>query len=121
MSPVLIVQSLIFGDGSLTTLGVNIINMGAIGDFTGFYIYKFAKPLDKILRAIIGGFSAGLVSLVVVAVAVALEMWIAGIFPLAEGIISMTTTARVVGIFEGIMTMLGCITFMVLRSKKVVD
>ncbi|NYB52122.1 MAG: energy-coupling factor ABC transporter permease [Methanobacteriaceae archaeon] len=118
MTPVLIVQGLIFGDGGLTTLGANLINIGVIGGFTGFYVYKFAKPLGKTPRVVIGGFLAGLVSLVVVAAAVALEMWMAGTFPLVEGIISMTMTAAVLGIFEGIMTMTGCIVGMFLRSKN---
>lgn len=117
MSPVLIVQSLFFGDGGLTTLGANIINIAVIGGFSGFYIYKLAKPLGKIPRAIIGGWFAGFTSLILVAEAVAVEMWLSGTFPLAEGIISMTIYSAVAGIFEGIMTMIGCILILVINSK----
>lgn len=117
MSPVLIVQGLFFGDGGLTTIGVNIINIAVIGGFSGFYIYKFAKPLGKIPRAIIGGWFAGFASLVLVAEAVAVEMWLSGTFPLAEGIISSTMYSAVAGILEGIMTMIGCILILVINSK----
>ena len=36
LSIVLILQGLIFGDGGMTALGANIINMGLIGGFVGF-------------------------------------------------------------------------------------
>ena len=117
MSPVLIVQSLFFGDGGLTTIGVNIINIGVIGGFSGFYIYKFAKPLGNIPRAIIGGWFAGFASLILVAEAVAVEMWLSGTFPLAVGIISSTIYAAMAGILEGIMTMVGCILMLVITTK----
>ena len=37
---VLIVQAVLFGDGGITVLGANIINMGVIGGFVGFYSFK---------------------------------------------------------------------------------
>ena len=36
LTMMLIVQGVIFGDGGLTTMGANIINMGVIGGFVGF-------------------------------------------------------------------------------------
>ncbi|OPX59698.1 MAG: cobalt transport protein CbiM [Methanobacterium sp. PtaB.Bin024] len=117
MSLVLMVQGLLFGDGGLTTLGANIINIGVIGGFTGFYIYKFAKPLGDIPRALIGGWFAGFASLIVVGMAVAFEMALAGTFPLSLGFISQFIYSTVGGIFEGIMTMIGCIILLFLRSE----
>jgi cobalt/nickel transport system permease protein len=102
----------------LTALGANILNVGVIAGFTGFYIYKLAKPLGKTLRAVIGGFFAGLLSLVVTSAAVAVEMWLAGTFPLVEGLIFMTFYHAVVGVVEGIMTMVGCVLLTVLRSQR---
>lgn len=118
LTPVILVQGLFFGDGGLTVLGANILNMGVIAGFTGFYIYKLAKPLGKLPRALVGGFFAGLLSLVVTSAAVAVEMWLAGTFPLVEGLIFMTFYHAVVGVVEGIMTMVGCVLLMVLRSQR---
>lgn len=118
MTPVIIFQGLFFGDGGLTVLGANILNMGVIAGFTGFYIYKLAKPLGKIPRALIGGFFAGLLSLVVASAAVAVETWFAGTFPLVEGLTFMTLYHAVVGVVEGIITMVGCVLLMVLRSER---
>ena len=36
MSSVLIIQTLLFGDGGITALGANILNMGIIGAFVGY-------------------------------------------------------------------------------------
>lgn len=114
----LIVQTLFFGDGGLTTLGANILNIGVISGFTGFYVYKFAKPLGKKARTIVGGFFAGLLSVLFASVAVSLEMWLSGTFPLAEGILFMSLYSALVGVAEGIMTMGGCTILLVLSSKR---
>jgi len=118
MSPVLIVQSLFFGDGGITTLGANLLNIGIIGGFTGFYIYKFAGALGKIPQALIGGFFAGLISVILVAETVAVEMGLAGTFPLRMGIIFMSIYSAIAGILEGIMTMIGCIILLLIANNK---
>nr|WP_319373002.1 hypothetical protein [uncultured Methanobacterium sp.] len=56
-------------------------------------------------------------SLILVAEAVAVEMWLSGTFPLAKGIISGTMYSAMAGILEGIMTMIGCIIILVITSK----
>lgn len=40
ITTILIIQCLIFGDGGITALGLNIVNMGVIGCFVGWYIYR---------------------------------------------------------------------------------
>ena len=40
MTVVFIVQTILFRDGGLTALGANIFNMGLIGTFGGYYLYK---------------------------------------------------------------------------------
>ena len=37
---VLVIQGVVFGDGGITTMGANIINMGVIGGFVGFYSFR---------------------------------------------------------------------------------
>ena len=37
---VLIIQGIFFGDGGITTMGANIINMGICGGFVGYYTFK---------------------------------------------------------------------------------
>ena len=40
MTVVFIVQGVLFQDGGLTVLGANIFNMGLIGTFGGYYLYR---------------------------------------------------------------------------------
>ena len=44
---VLIIQGVVFGDGGITTMGANIINMGVIGGFVGYYSYHGIKSAIK--------------------------------------------------------------------------
>ena len=37
---VLLIQALIFGDGGITALGANVLNMAIIGGFVGLYTFK---------------------------------------------------------------------------------
>jgi cobalt/nickel transport system permease protein len=117
MTPVLLTQWLLFGYGGLTTMGVNIINSGVVAGLTGFYVFRLAKPLDKILRTLLGGFFSGFLSLFFASLAVSVEFWLAGTFPLAKGIMWMGMYSSMIGILEGIMTMIVCIILLVLKSQ----
>ena len=99
---VLIIQGVIFGDGGITTMGANIINMGVIGGFIGYYGYMGLKNITKqiYLSAGIAAWAACLIA----ALACAVEMAIAGTFPLVPGMIGMGVYHTVIGIIEGIIT-----------------
>lgn len=96
---VLIVQGVLFGDGGLTVMGANIINMGVIGGFVGYYSYRGLYTLFKSPYA--PAFIAGWLSLFVAALACAVEMAVAGTFPLELGLFSMGLYHAVIGIIEG--------------------
>lgn len=96
---VLIVQGVLFGDGGLTVMGANILNMGVIGGFVGFYSYRLAYPFfDNIYPA---AFIAGWLSLFIAALVTAVEMAVAGTFPLELGLLSMGLYHAVIGFIEG--------------------
>ncbi len=96
---VLIVQGVLFGDGGLTVMGANIINMGVIGGFVGYYGYRALYPVFK--SPYPPAFIAGWLSLFIAALATALEMAVAGTFPLELGLLSMGLYHAVIGIIEG--------------------
>ncbi|MDD1705858.1 MAG: cobalt transporter CbiM [Methanoregulaceae archaeon] len=96
---VLIVQGVLFGDGGLTVMGANIINMGVIGGFFGYYSYRGFYPIFKSPYA--PAFIAGWLSLFIAALACAVEMAMAGTFPLGLGLFSMGLYHAVIGIIEG--------------------
>jgi len=99
---VLIVQGVLFGDGGLTTMGANIINMGVIGGFVGFYSFKGLMRMTKNMP--VAGFAAAWLACVIPALAASVEMYLAGTFPLVEGMIAMGIYHAAIGVIEGFVT-----------------
>ncbi len=99
---VLIVQGLLFGDGGITVMGANILNMGVIGGFVGFYSYHGILALIK--NPYVSAGVAAWLACVISALACAVEMAIAGTFPLVPGLMAMGIYHAAIGIIEGIIT-----------------
>ncbi len=115
---VLMVQGIFFGDGGITTMGANIINMGVCGGFVGFYMFKtLYNPhmgSDGEIKGsgLLGNrkwWSIGIASWVAIflaAVLAAIEMALAGTFPLGLGLLYMGGFHAMIGIFEAIITVI---------------
>lgn len=100
---VLLLQALLFGDGGITTLGLNVLNMGIIGGCVGLYTFKGLKDvIGKYPSIAIGAWLATLIA----ALACAVEMTIAGTFPLVPGLIAMGTYHAFIGIIEAVLTVI---------------
>jgi cobalt/nickel transport system permease protein len=99
---VLIVQGVLFGDGGITTMGANIINMGVIGGFVGFYSYRGIMGITKSMP--VAAFLAAWFACLIPALAAAGEMYAAGTFPLVEGMVAMGIYHAIIGIVEGVVT-----------------
>ncbi|MDR2854638.1 MAG: cobalt transporter CbiM [Methanomicrobiales archaeon] len=99
---VLIIQGIIFGDGGITSMGANIINMGVIGGFVGYYGYIGLKKITNqiYLSAGIAAWAACFIA----ALACALELAVAGTFPLIPGMVAMGVYHAVIGVIEGVIT-----------------
>ena len=67
---VLILQGIFFGDGGITAMGANIINMGVLGGFLGFYTYQSVNNVFR--NRFCAAFIAGWVSLFIPAVVCAI-------------------------------------------------
>ena len=98
---VLIIQALIFGDGGVLALGLNIINMGFIAGCVGFYSYKFASK--KLPRPFSAGI-AGWLACVIAACFCALELALVGAIPLNVGLPVMFIYHAIIGAIEGVIT-----------------
>jgi cobalt/nickel transport system permease protein len=101
---VLIVQGVIFGDGGITTMGANIINMGVIGGFVGYYTFKGFISATKSMN--VSAFAAAWFACLIPALAAAVEMYLAGTFPLREGLIAMGLYHALIGFIEGFVTII---------------
>jgi cobalt/nickel transport system permease protein len=102
LTMVLIVQGVLFGDGGITTMGANIINMGVIGGFVGFYSFKGIMGITRSMP--ISAFIAAWLACLIPALACAVEMYFAGTFPLKEGLIAMGLYHAIIGVIEGLVT-----------------
>lgn len=101
MTMVLAIQSL-FGDGGITAMGANILNMGIIGGFLGYYSFICLEKLS--LKRSIAIFTGAFLSMLLPAIALAFELWLAGTFPLKQGVLLMGLFQGVAGIGEGLIT-----------------
>jgi len=117
---ILIIQCLLFGDGGITTLGLNIFNMAIIGCFVGWYVYKaFPKKYE-----IAGIFTASWMAVFIGSFACAIELAAShGISGGAYGITAsisipmMLIYHTVIGIGEAIITT-GVITYIAHLSPE---
>lgn len=100
---VLLIQALFFGDGGITVLGANVINMAIIGGGVGLYSFK---GLNKIIGKYPSIFIAAWLGTIISAIVAALEMFIAGTFPLQVGVGSMALYHAFIGIIEGVLTVI---------------
>lgn len=98
---VLVIQALIFGDGGVLALGLNIINMGFIAGCIGFYSYKFASK--KIPKPVSAGI-AGWLACVIAAGCCALELALVGAIPVTVGLPVMLIYHAIIGVVEGVIT-----------------
>ena len=100
---VLLIQALIFADGGITALGANVLNMAIIGGCTGLYTFKALE--GKIGKYPAAGIAAWLAT-ILAALACAIEMGIAGTFPMNIGIPSMVLYHFFIGIIEAVLTVI---------------
>jgi cobalt/nickel transport system permease protein len=93
---ILVIQCLLFGDGGVTALGLNFLNMGVIGSFTGYYVYRaFPARYQKA-----GIFTAAWLAVFLGSLACALELSASNI--ISGGAFGIYHA--VIGIGEGIVT-----------------
>lgn len=100
---VLLVQALLIGDGGVTALGANILNMGIVGGVVGLYSFKaLRKPLGKVPSI----FIASWLSIFLAALMVVLELWFAGKLLTLQLASLFMIFQSITGILEGILTVI---------------
>ena len=106
------VQALIFQDGGLLALGANIFNMGVVGVAVSYFVYQTVRKIagGRSWGIFAGGFLAAWFSIVIAALAVALELAISGTSPANIAVPAMAGIHALIGIGEGLIT-LGALSF----------
>ena len=105
----------------ITTYGANVINMGVIGSFLGFYMWQALKhPRLGGLLNLGKCWSVGVAAWIAIFLAAcmaAVEMALAGTFPIQLGLLYMGGYHAMIGIFEAIITVI--VVFTLQRSKPI--
>jgi len=109
MAVVFTVQALFFQDGGLTVLGANILNMGLVGTFGGYYVYKILRLLLGRNRwramAIAAGVTSGL-SVMMAAALTGLQLGLSGTVPLMTALGALLFWHIWIGLGEALITVL---------------
>jgi len=107
MTCVIAVQALVFQDGGLVVMGANIFNMGIIGTFGGYYLYRLlAGVLGGEARARIPAAGIAAWSAVVAGAALmAVQLAASGTSPAELALPAMIGVHVVIGVGEALITM----------------
>lgn len=107
MTSVVAIQALIFQDGGLLVLGANIFNMAIIGVAVSYFVYTTVQKLagKRPWGIFVGGFLAAWFSILIAALATALELAISGTSPANIAVPAMGGIHALIGIGEGLITM----------------
>jgi len=110
LSVVVIIQSLLFADGGLSALGVNVLNMAIVTSATSWFIVKYwIKFIGKNKTSIVTvSVLAGILSVVFSSIAFTIQYAIGGTISIPVGtvLLAMVTTHLIIGLGEGIITAL---------------
>lgn len=106
IATVLIIQAVLFADGGITALGANILNMGVIGVWVAWLLTQTLQRFlggSKARLPLAGGIAAG-ISVVVAAMACAIQLAISGTAAVNLVLASMAGVHILIGVGEGLIT-----------------
>jgi cobalt/nickel transport system permease protein len=122
---VLIVQSLVFGDGGLGALGLNITNMALVGTAAG---YLLITVLLRVLPRTIPGLAAtaivaSVVSVIAASMGFIVQYWLGGAADIGDSLGGLAATMAgvhtLIGIGEGLITAVTVVTVAKVRPDLV--
>lgn len=118
ISIVFVVQGLIFQDGGIAAMGANIFNMGLVGTFGGYYLFRTIRNIlgrHRLRGLLIATTIASWCSVVIAATLTAFQLAISGTVPLSLGLIAIVGWHMMIGIGEALVTV-STVTF-IWRSR----
>jgi len=123
MTVVLLIQALLFADGGLTALGVNIVLMGIVTAAVGWAVFRLVvRLLPRGRPAVVAGaFAGALVSVPASALVFTLLFWIGGTAPIEVGTVAaaMGGVHVLIGIGEAVITALTVSSVLAVRPDLV--
>lgn len=122
MTTVVAIQALLFQDGGLLVMGANVLNMGIIATLVAYGAYRGIVPLAKGQRwgLFVGSFVAAWLSVVIAAVATAIELAFSGTSSLGVALPAMAGVHVLIGIGEGLITV-GALAFVAAARRDLLE
>jgi len=121
LTAVLAVQALLFQDGGYLALGSNILNMAVIGVWSGYGVWRLARRLLPGQKGLWpAGFAAAWISVMLAAVACAIELAVSGTSPFGLVLPAMAGVHALIGIGEGLITS-GVLAFLAATRKDLLE
>lgn len=96
---VTIIQAFL-GEGGISTIGMNLLNLAILAPLFAYYIYKYLKSFNKNMALFVSGFG----TITLLGIVASIEYALAGVYPLSFGLTVITPIEAVVGVLEGIVT-----------------
>lgn len=103
MTTIVAIQALIFGDGGITVLGVNFLNMAIIAPGIASVAYHFCRKIQIPQQVSI--FTSGFLSVLGTAFVGALELGLSGVASYSQAILILVGWHFLIGVGEGLITM----------------
>ncbi|MBO4208442.1 energy-coupling factor ABC transporter permease [Micromonospora echinofusca] len=122
---VLIVQALVFGDGGVAMLGLNVTNMAIFGTAAAYLLVALLLRVLPRTPAVLAGvaFVASVVSVVVASQGFVLQYWLGGTTDLGNGLGGLAATLAgshlLIGVGEGLITATTVVTVAKVRPDLV--
>ncbi len=122
MTTVVAIQALLFQDGGLLVMGANILNMSIISTLVAYGVYRGALALARGRRwgLFAGGFAAAWASVLISAVATAVQLAFSGTSPLGVALPAMAGVHVLIGIGEGLITV-GALSFVAAARRDLLE
>lgn len=122
MTSVVSIQALLFQDGGILALGANIFNMGVVGVFVSYAVFRWAQMAFGRYKwgLIVSGFIAAWSSILIASLACAIELALSGTSPANIAIPAMAGIHALIGIGEGLITV-GALTFLFATRKDLLS
>ena len=119
MTAVVGLQALLFQDGGLVVLGINLFNMSIVSVLAGYGVYRAVGLLGLSSKTTltVGGFAGAWVSVMVAAVFAAFQLALSGTSPLQLALPALAGVHALIGIGEGLITVFALSFILVARPQ----
>lgn len=122
MTSVIALQAILFQDGGLLALGFNVINMGVLTAFTGYLMYQLLRRVMGEGRnsLLVAGAVGAWLSVMVGAIATAIQLAISGTTPLVVALPAMAGVHALIGVGEALITV-GALSFIFATRRDLLN